>query len=509
MGHGLDQKQAKQSAEKSAESKDRGEKSSEKAGVKSSQEADHEMPEHNKKIAKETEAKRKSRKSGVTDTFNENQKDGKKVASANDLLPLEDPNGKGTKGHKAGLDNTQAALIALAGGTVVDAAHQKLDDAIQAGKHAVVEMGKGMQEAVSVMASTAKETADYYGKAVTGKTNFGADVQEFGKAIGKTLGTAGHYYVKEIPGGKSDLGKDIGSAGKALANKFNSMNLGEKSHFFGKEVVPLLVPGAIGAIAKDAEIANLAGKGAEVLSGLGNIDAMAAMDQKIAELQQKVAKLQETLVKPPLKEAYETAGGRPLNFETPRANDGLLLKHGDKGLPDGIKPSDRLTPAISIDKATGEVVLKSKIPNEILKAAEQLGVKPETVAEKFEKINKALFDAYLTVRDYNPAIHGTPKQYGNLLHSELRKELDSIIDPLIHTEESYLKGSNEKWGKLGTSRVDIILGEKQHPIASLCLKTLKGSASAQQERGWVKNLPKLPDGSVPPRFQIKLPKPEE
>ncbi|MDR3614157.1 MAG: hypothetical protein P4L53_11390 [Candidatus Obscuribacterales bacterium] len=61
-----------------------------------------------------------------------------------------------------------------------------------------------------------------------------------------------------------------------------------------------------------------------------------------------------------------------------------------------------------------------------------------------------------------------------------------------------------KWGNLGTSRVDIAIGEKDKPITIICLKTLKGLPSAQQERGWVKNVPRFPDGSVIPRLYLKV-----
>jgi hypothetical protein len=82
-------------------------------------------------------------------------------------------------------------------------------------------------------------------------------------------------------------------------------------------------------------------------------------------------------------------------------------------------------------------------------------------------------------------------------------------DKAIHPEASYLKQSPSAWGKLGTSRVDISLGDKQKPFVSICLKTLKATPSAQQERGWVKNLPTLNDGSIPPRLYLKLPEPGE
>jgi hypothetical protein len=87
----------------------------------------------------------------------------------------------------------------------------------------------------------------------------------------------------------------------------------------------------------------------------------------------------------------------------------------------------------------------------------------------------------------------------------LRQSLNNAGDPTITTEASYLKGQTSTWGKLGTSRIDISLGDAQEPFASVCLKTLKATPSPQQERGWIRNLPHLKDGSIPPRMYLKLP----
>ncbi|MBX9720682.1 MAG: hypothetical protein K2X81_04760 [Candidatus Obscuribacterales bacterium] len=48
------------------------------------------------------------------------------------------------------------------------------------------------------------------------------------------------------------------------------------------------------------------------------------------------------------------------------------------------------------------------------------------------------------------------------------------------------------------------IGEHDKPFASMCLKTLKAIPSAQQERGWYRNLPRFNDDSVIPRIYFKL-----
>ena len=140
-----------------------------------------------------------------------------------------------------------------------------------------------------------------------------------------------------------------------------------------------------------------------------------------------------------------------------------------------------------------------------MKAAEKQGLDRVTAQEKLQKVAESIKNAYYQIGDYDHKIHGTERAYGNRFHEVLRENLNKQADPLVHTEASYLKGSQSEWGKLGTSRVDISLGEKNEPFASLCLKTLKAIPSAQQERGCVRNLPKLKDGTTPPRLHVKLP----
>jgi hypothetical protein len=108
----------------------------------------------------------------------------------------------------------------------------------------------------------------------------------------------------------------------------------------------------------------------------------------------------------------------------------------------------------------------------------------------------------LDLGEYDPKIHGSERAYGSRLHELLRRNLGA--DDLIHTEASYKKGLPVPWGKLGSSRVDIALGEHEKPFVSMCLKTLGAVPSAQQERGWYRNLPRFDDESVIPRIYFKL-----
>lgn len=191
----------------------------------------------------------------------------------------------------------------------------------------------------------------------------------------------------------------------------------------------------------------------------------------------------------------------------PRDIDDLVMLK-NKGLPDNVKPSEQVSLTERLTTA-GYVEPEILVPKEVYKAASLQGFTSEAVDQKLQIVAEALQNAFAKIGKYNPGKHGSERAYGNLLHEQMRQNLLKIDDKAIHPEASYLKQSPASWGKLGTSRVDVSLGDKEKPFVSICLKTLKAVPSAQQERGWARNLPRLEDGNVPPRLYLKLPKPGE
>ncbi|MBX9722331.1 MAG: hypothetical protein K2X81_13100 [Candidatus Obscuribacterales bacterium] len=400
---------------------------------------------------------------------------------------------------------------------VSEQAAKALNKILDSGKSAVSEGAKlwqgahnGMHEAVNETVQSVAVAKDYYGNALAGKVNLGADVKEFAGAISKgvsqSLGTAGDYYFRQVPKGEANLGKDIGTASNAASDHWNSLNTEQKGHFIGKDVVPLLVPGAVGVVAKEIQGANLVAKTGEAITAFSSSEKFAEIEQKMAQLQGHIQKLSQ--LSKPLEPAYATVSdtsGRPAIYaETPRPDDGILMMKGDKGLPQGIKPSEKVEVSRRLGER-GHLINDIKVPEEVLKAAELQGLDRKVAQEKLQQVAESIKDAHYQIGNYDPKIHGTERAYGNKFHEILRQNLNQLGDKSITTEASYLKGTPSEWGKLGTSRVDISLGAKDEPFASVCLKTLKAVPSAQQERGWVRNLPKLKDGSVPPRLYVKLP----
>lgn len=171
-------------------------------------------------------------------------------------------------------------------------------------------------------------------------------------------------------------------------------------------------------------------------------------------------------------------------------------------MPESVKPCEQVLTERKLG-LDGFAVHTLRVPEAVFEAAEQRGVSRTVVRERLDKIARALTDSYHILGDYDPRVHGSERAYGSELHELLRKKIGD--DDLIQTEASYRKGIPVPWGRVGSSRVDIALGEQGKPFASMCLKTLGAVPSAQQERGWFKNMPPIGD-SVIPRIYFKLAK---
>lgn len=223
---------------------------------------------------------------------------------------------------------------------ISEQAAKALNKIMDSGKSIMSEGAKLWQGAHNGMHELADETMnsvavakDYYGNAIFGKVNLGADTKEFATAISKgvsqSLGTAGDYYLRQVPKGEANLGKDIGTASKAVADHWNSMDTQEKGHFIGKEVVPLLVPGAVGIVAKEIQGANLVGKAGEAITSFASSEKFAQLDQKLAQLQEHVQKMQE-LAKP-LQPAYAVVTDGPgRRVEIPKKGDNVVFSMAEE-----------------------------------------------------------------------------------------------------------------------------------------------------------------------------------
>jgi len=264
-------------------------------------------------------------------------------------------------------------------------------------------------------------------------------------------------------------------------------------------------------------------KGSELIAEMGVGSVIGAADKlarsgKLIDALEDLAKYSGELTAPGREKARKALGafldhvfqpkGLTTNgFEMPipkQQPENVLFMKGDKGLPQGVKPSEKVSLSERVSDI-GQMISKITVPESVYKAAEIQGLSRETVNQKLDLVAQALSKALLRIGNYDPKIHGSERAYGNSLHELMRQNLLKVGDTAIHPEASYLKQSQSEWGKLGTSRVDISLGDKQKPFVSICLKTLKAIPSAQQERGWAKNLPHLNDGNIPPRLFLKLP----
>ena len=323
MTHGQPSDNQTHKLEKESQS-DRTEK---RAVQKAGGEAANGMEAHNKNIVLEVQQKRASRSSGAT-------KDG--FTSADSLLPKRQKRAEQTAEEKQEhrlephkpepqKDDDKAS--------VVKAAQLAFASVYKSGSLGITEtgkflkgMGEGEREFIEETGKSLAVAKDYYGQAFKGKVNLGADIKEFSGAIGQTLGTASDYYINQVSKGQANLGKDISEAGKAAGDHWNSLDTEHKGKFFGKEVVPILVPGAVGVVAKEVQSANLVSKASEAITAFASAEKIAQMEQKINQLQGHVQKIGEVMRRP-LEPAYATvndAHGRPVLAETSRADDGIL-----------------------------------------------------------------------------------------------------------------------------------------------------------------------------------------
>lgn len=262
-------------------------------------------------------------------------------------------------------------------------------------------------------------------------------------------------------------------------------------------------------------------KGSELIANMGLVSVFGAADRlaksgKLIDFLETMAKYAKDTagagrerakqeIGSFLEDIFQSSGRTTNGFETkipkqPKDLDDLVMLR-NKGLPDGVSPSEQVVSRREYS-AKGRAVHLLDIPEKVFEAAEKRGLNRELVQEKFNKVARALTESYYAMGDYTPGKHGSEMLYGTKLHELLRSKLAG--DSMIHAEASYDKGSLANWGKLGTSRVDLALGEKERPFVSMCLKTLRAVPSAQQERGWFRNLPRLDDGSVIPRVYFKI-----
>lgn len=240
---------------------------------------------------------------------------------------LGDPHKPIGKSSELGIDHqkiTEQAAKAL--GKIIDSGKSELNEGAKLwqGAH------NGMHELIDESVKSAGVAKDYYGNALSGKVNVTSDIKDFTDAVSKgvsqSLGTASDYYFRQVSKGEANLGRDIATASKAAADHWNTMDSEQKGHFIGKEVVPLLVPGAIGVVAKEVQGANLIAKTGQAITAFSSSEKMAEIEQKMALLQGHIQKMTE-LAKP-LESAYATVTERPGRRsslpEVPKKGDNYL-----------------------------------------------------------------------------------------------------------------------------------------------------------------------------------------
>lgn len=326
-----------------------------------------------------------------------------------------------------------------------------------------------------------KKLADSLAEAIAG----GAKISQFVAGQAQEMAKTGDY---------SPVVEGLKTIAEAINERWEAMPL-EKRTEKGSELIA------------DMGIGSVVG-GADRLAKSGKlIDALEDIAKHLKDFSGPGKDKAKQAIGAFLDDIFQPKGLTTNGFEMPLPkpqrdiDDLVMLKN--RGLPDNVKPSERVTTTRRRD-FEAKAVHVLEVPEEVYEAAEKRGIARTLVKEKLDKVAKSLTDAYNILGDYNPAKHGSERAYGSNLHELLRRRIGA--DNLIHTEASYKKGLPVPWGKLGSSRVDIALGEHEKPFVSMCLKTLGAVPSAQQERGWHRNLPRLDDNEIIPRIYFKLAK---
>jgi hypothetical protein len=243
----------------------------------------------------------------------------------------------------------------------------------------------GMHEFVDETAKSLIVAKDYYGNALAGKVNLDADIKEFAAAISngvsQSFGAAGDYYFRQVPKGEADLGKDIGTVSKAASDHWNSLDTEQKGHFIGKEVVPLLVPGALSVAAKEIQGANLVGKAGEAITSFASTEKFGELDQKMAQLQGHIQKMQE-LAKP-LQPAFAAATDGPgRRIEIPKKGDSVVFSMSeDSGQGE------------ELPRKTGRLE-KESVPEKITPPSEKIVTELKQVVERLPQSEREFLKAH-------------------------------------------------------------------------------------------------------------------
>jgi hypothetical protein len=361
----------------------------------------------------------------------------------------------------------------------------------------------GSVQGVGNVAVNLAKIADFSAYCITGdKVRAAQMVEEFGTALGQTVvsgvrlfeATQKYSYDVGYSGDYAKPLRDFLAVGKLLNNEWSQLPPREQERRKYEIMSQMVADGLVGTAGAQA-----IGKAKTLTEVLDNVAEQAARASghgidAVKGTAGKILNAVDDLIQP----EFITPDGQNMRLSREEL---AIFRKGDKGLPEGVTPSEKLV-TTRRRGLNGEAIHSLTVSEEVYKAAEARGLDRAVVKEKFDKLSTCLTQVYTRIGDYDPRLHGTERAYGSAFHELLRQKLGS--DELMHTEASFRKGEVVSWGRLGSSRVDIALGEKEKPFASLCLKTLQAVPSAQQERGWINNLPRLDDNSTVPRIYFKL-----
>lgn len=150
-------------------------------------------------------------------------------------------------------------------------------------------------------------------------------------------------------------------------------------------------------------------KGSELIAGLGlagigkKWDELARSGKLVDTLDERAEPLmnQSAEVKAKATQAIKKFVNEVILDQQPAVTpDGhVLMMKGDKGLPQGVKPSEKLQPKRSFNEK-GEQLSIIEVPDEVMKIAELHGFDRAVIQRNLQKLSDAVHETFVEIGEY-------------------------------------------------------------------------------------------------------------
>jgi len=220
------------------------------------------------------------------------------------------------------------------------------------------------------------------------------------------------------------------------------------------------------------------------LAGGGASD-IARTAKKVITAAKPVEELSEVVIKakalpPKVKTSVPETVEKTTQESTPIAKEGTAAK------PSKVKTSVSET----VEKTSKESIAKEG-------TTENITISPADLEKIKEKVQEAAYKAVEIVGE------GKGRAYGTSVHTEFKKQILLLKEQgyPVDAEISYLGGEKVVYGRKGSIRADVIIGDIKSPIAVFDLKTGSAKLGAKQMANYKANLPSSVENNI---FEMRV-----